>query len=406
MTMAVERTGRGVSEGVHRTKWILAAAWLCVTACAPRPIAPPAPPPRPPEPEPVREPPRATPFVVGVVLPLTGEASLRQYGTAVRTGIEIAAAAADSVGGRALELMVVDDGGEAGRAAQQVRTLSERGAAAVIGPLLAAALDAAAAARPDPSLALISPTSTERSSAPNVYTLNADDRRGAEALAAYVVRNGLVPVGVLYPREPAASRQAQAFRTAVIQSGAAIASDVVYEPGTTTFTLPLEQLRSAGVRSVFIPATERDIRQLAPQIEYYGLGGVQILGGDAWVAESVLRGVQARILERVIAAVPLFETSPAVAWDEFVGLYEASERRTLDSPYPALGYDAMRLILNAAAQAGTGPDDVARGLRSTDRFRGATGVLSLGSGAAVREPFLVQIRGGRPVLLIGSQPDR
>src|SRR5690606_24267310 len=147
----------------------------------------------------------------------------------------------------------------------------------------------------------------------------------------------------------------------------------------------------------------RIIQQMAPQFEYYGLGAVQILGSDAWTTDEVLRMVPQRNLEGVIATTPLLRTSDAVAWEQFVGLYEAAQRRSLDTPYPALGYDAARLILDAITRSGgREPGDVARALASTTDFRGATGVLSLTDGTVTRRPFVVQVRAGRLVPLEGA----
>jgi ABC-type branched-subunit amino acid transport system substrate-binding protein len=206
---------------------------------------------------------------------------------------------------------------------------------------------------------------------------------------------------MLYPRTADFRAQAEAFRSAVAAAGSRVTTDVPFDSGTTTFTRPLQQLRSAAVRAVFIPASERDIRQLAPQLEYYGLGDVQVLGSEAWVEDEVLRTVQPRMLEGVIAATPLFRSSDAVAWEHFVGLYEATYRRTLDNPYPALGYDAARLILSQLPSGRVTRAEVARAVAGVTDFRGATGVLSARGGAISRRPFLVRIQGGRPVLLDG-----
>ncbi|MGH7504059.1 MAG: ABC transporter substrate-binding protein, partial [Longimicrobiales bacterium] len=203
-------------------------------------------------------------------------------------------------------------------------------------------------------------------------------------------------VGVLYPRTEDFRRLALAFTEALRNAGGQVAADVGYDPAMTTFARPIERLRLAGADAVYAPASERIIRQLAPQFEYYGLADVTILGSDAWTSEEVLRSVPPRVLEGTVATTPLPRGNPAVAWDEFVGLYEAAQRRTLDTPYPALGYDAMRLVLEALGDGRSAqPGDVARALAETREFRGATGILSLEGGIVTRKPFLVRIEAGR-----------
>lgn len=381
------------------SRWLGAGAFAILGACAVQAPSPSPEPPRPPaeEPPPVEE--RAAPVVVGAILSETGPGALRQYAELVGQGIEIAFREQAQSGGREVELVVLDDGGQPDRAAQLVAELESRGAVAIIGPLLNASLEAAGRARSDPSLAIISPTSSAHPTRlANAYTLNAEDTRGAEALGAYVAQRDNGRVGVLFPDAAAFRAQAEAFQSAAESAGTSIAAAVPFVPGTTTFSAPLERLRAAAVQAIFIPAAERDIRQLAPQLEYYGLGGIEVLGLEAWVSDEVLHFLPGRVLEGVVAATPLYRSSQSVAWDEFVGLYEAAYRRSLDNPYPALGYDAARLVLANLPQGSVRPEDVASGVAGTDEFRGATGVLSARDGYISRKPFIVRIQSGRPVL--------
>jgi ABC-type branched-subunit amino acid transport system substrate-binding protein len=222
-------------------------------------------------------------------------------------------------------------------------------------------------------------------------------------LARFAAQRGLTEVGLLYPAGAEFREEVQRFRTALESAGGRIVADVAWEPGTTTFQRPLERLRAARPRAIFVAAGERDIRQLAPQLAYYGLSGVQILGSEGWASEEVLTRVDPGQIEGVVAAVPFLATSRSVAWDEFVGLYEAAQRRSLDTPYPALGWDAARLVLAAIGDDRPSRAEVARRLAEMDDFRGATGVLSLAEGSVTRRPFLVRVRAGRaePIPEIG-----
>jgi branched-chain amino acid transport system substrate-binding protein len=370
-------------------------ALLC--ACAGRQIQPPPEAPRPPV-EPPRVEERPSPLVVGLILPGTGSAALKQYGDLIKEGVDLAVREHQRAGGREVEIVVVDDGGDPARARQSVAELESRNAVGIIGPLLGSSLEAAGRARSDSSLVIISPTSSERApSLANVYTLNAGDTRGAEELGTYAARRRLTAIGVLYPRTAEFTAQARAFQSAATAAGIRV-TDVPYDPGTTTFARPLQQLKAASAGAVFIPASERDIRQLAPQLEYYGLTGIQVLGSEAWVSDEVLRRIPPRQLEGVVAATPLYRASRSVAWEDFVGMYENTYRRTLDNPYPALGFDAASLILSNLPRVRGGAGDVSRGIARVTDFRGATGVLSTRGGIISRRPFIVRIEAGRPVL--------
>lgn len=373
------------------------ALLLALAACAPVMTDERVPEPRPPE-RPPEQPPVVSAAQVGVILPRSGSESLQHFGDLVLQGIELGLPP-----GNRIELIVVDDGGDPAAPARLIPQLEQRGVVAVIGPLLSEAVGRAGQARSSADLVVISPTASEVPiRAPNVYSLNAGDLEGARALARYAAANGLARVAMLYPGNPDYRATAVAFRDALSAAGGRVVADVGYREGTTTFDQQMAAIRGADAQAVYIAATERDIRQIAPQIEYYGLGGVRVLGSEAWTTDEVLRSLPARQTEGVLSATPLLPGSREVAWGEFVGRYEAAHRRTLDNPYPALGYDAITLIVRALESARARPADVARAITATREYRGATGVFTARDGELVRRPFIVRIQGGRLVPVGGA----
>ena len=291
------------------------------------------------------------PALVGVLLPRTGSPYLRQAGELVFEGVRLALAPPGGAPAPA-ELVVLDDAGDPAHAAARLRELERRGAVAVIGPLLPAALAAAARARADTALVLLSPTAPgPPPPAPHVYSLAAPDPGPAEALAAFAARSGLRRVAVLYPRTAEYEQEARAFARALERAGGTVRLEVPYDSGAVMFARPLRRIAAAGVQALFVPAPERDVRQLAPQIAFYGLRdrGVQLLGGEAWTSEEVRRNVEPRYLDGVVAATTVDRDSPAAGWQTFVARYEAAYRRSLENDLPALGYDAGRILAAALA---------------------------------------------------------
>ena len=145
-------------------------------------------------------------------------------------------------------------------------------------------------------------------------------------------------------------------------------------------------------------APDRDVRQIAPQIAFYGLdsAGVQVFGDEAWASASVRRVVPPRDLEGVIAASHFAPgRADALADPDFVRRYEESYRRSLENQLPALGYDAANLVLQALPNRMTTPSALARRFSLLAGIRGATGTFSVRSDRVVRTPYLVVIRGGR-----------
>ncbi len=373
---------------------LLAALIIAVAGCAPGGPRPGAPGPTDRPRDEVPEPSREAPLTLALLLPQTGSASLQQYGALILEGVELAVAGHEAAGGRPIELHIEDSRGSRQGAAGAAAALAAGEAIALIGPLLPDEVSGAIGGRGDAALAIISPSSPDQPGATNAYSLNAGDTRGAELLGRWAVANGGGAIGILHPLAGDGERQARAFADAVQAAGGNVVMRMSYGEGTTTFGQQMERLATAGVTTLFIPASERDIPQIAPQLAYYGLGGVQVLGGEAWTGEAVLRTLPARTLEGVVAATPLLKTDDAVAWEELVGAYEARHRRTLSHPFPGLGYDAAGLVLATVRAGADDARDVARRLEEIREFRGATGVISIRGGRIEREPFLVRVRNG------------
>lgn len=340
--------------------------------------------------------PAAAPVVVGVIASQSGDPFLERFGGQVVDGIRLAVDAHNRSSNQPVELVVLDDGGDPARAAELIVELEARHVVAVVGPLRPEGVEAVAAARRDSSLLLLSPTSPELPAGRYLYSLNTVDARGAEVMAEYALGSGLRRVGLLYPESPEYRRQAEVFRERLVRGGGVIVSEVAYAPGTTTFSEPLRQLAAARPEAVYIPASERDVRQIAPQITYYGLAdtGARILGGEGWSGDAVLDGVAARYLEGVVATAALHRQSPEFGWTDFVALYEEAYRRSLENALPALGYDAARLVLRAVGEGRTTPAAVSKRFEELDELRGATGLISVRGGAVGRRPILVRIEGG------------
>jgi len=364
-----------------RLRVLALAAALAACATAPEAAAPPD---RPVEPRPERpaEPARQAPLRVGVIVSRSGPAVLRQYTDLILAGAQAGAEAAGTAQ-RDVELVVVDDGGTASGSARALRELQEAGVRVVVGPLIEDGLVAAARARTGDRPILISPTSTvDAAGLSNVFALNVIDARGAAALGEYARR--YARVGVLRSRTAGGAELARAFIAAYGSSGTL--REAVFDSGAVNLRTQLNQLRQARVQAIYIPGAPRELQVVLPQVEYFGLGDVQLLGGEDWVGDAA-RGLPQRVLEGAVVAIPLLRESDDVAWREFVQRYESLHRRTLENPIPALGYDAAMLAARIAA--GSSPD--------ISEYRGATGVLTVRADSITRRPFLVRIEGTRLV---------
>lgn len=367
--------------------------------------------------------------ILGAVLPRSGNPALERYAELVLEGVRLALEEFMAEEGREAELVLLDDAGDPARAGELVRELEAAGAVGAIGPLLSASLETAAAQRGSAGFPLVSPTASELPPGPGLYTLNATGISGAQALAAYAARSGIRSAATLYPLTMDSRRQAEAFAEAARAVGMQVVAEVPYDSGATSFAAVIRRVRETAPEALFVPAPARDVRQLAPQLAFYWLQAaalqdtlgsdtagadsilgemprgvrepeVLVLGGQAWASDEVLRTVAPRILEGVVAALPLYKPGEGHGWERFVERYENTYRRTLDNPYPGLGYDAARLLLEAAKRAETPTAEaISVTLRGIRDLPGATGILVVDGGLIERRPWLVRIQAGELVPL-------
>jgi ABC-type branched-subunit amino acid transport system substrate-binding protein len=365
----------------RRASLVAAALGVVLAACATTPPER-APVPAVEEVRPTEEPAREAVLRLGVVVSRTGSSVLERYAELVLEGAQLAVQH-ESTAQRRVELVIRDDGGTAAGAARAMRELEQAGVQAVIGPLVEDALAAAAGARVNDGLLIISPTAVaDPRGVRNVYALNVIDTGGSTALGGYARR--FARVGVLYSRTPEGTRQARAFMDAYSQGGQGTVRDVGFDPGTTNMSAPLARLREARVQAVFFPGSDRELQIVLPQIEFYGLSGVQLLGTENWISDAA-RTLPQRALQGAVVAIPLWRESADLAWRDFVSAYETKHRRSLENPIPALGFDATVLAVRALTSGGTAVSD----------FRGATGRITLQGDTVSRRPFLVRIESGR-----------
>ena len=178
--------------------------------------------------------PSPSPAVIGAVLPRSGPQVLVRYADWLLEGIELAVEDVEEQHGRRIELVVVDDQGGA-RTRAAVEELERRGALAVIGPLLPQQMSAAAGARWDRRLVMVSPTAPRPPAASQVYSVRTGDTRGAQQLGQYAADVGFRQAALLYARGGEYERKAQAFAVEYETLGGNVRAMVPYDSGTTTF---------------------------------------------------------------------------------------------------------------------------------------------------------------------------
>jgi len=292
-----------------------------------------------------------------------------------------------------IRLEIRDDEGDPARSASLFGALATEGVPAVLGPLTDAGLRSAAESRRDPLL--LSPTArVVPEGMPGVFSLTGVAPEGPGALARHALSQGLRSAAIFHARNPQSELEARYFRRAFEDGGGRIVRTVTYAPGTTNFQGPMHEIRSAApaALALFLPPEELPV--VAPQITYFGVDDldIQFLGGEGWTEAEVLRTVDPRHTDGIVAVTGRDDVLASNgAYRDFVRAYEDHFQRTLRSPTPALGYDAARLVVEAYRRGARSPAEIRDVLEGLRDFPGATGRISMEDGRLVREHRLVRI---------------
>lgn len=335
------------------------------------------------------------PLILGAVLPRSGGSpALLQYGEWIYEGIQVALEEFKDRLLRPVQLEVVDDRGSPLGGRTAIRTLEGSGAMGAVGILSQEVLEEAAAAREE-VFPLVSPFSyLPPEEAPAVYSLSGPDPGGARMVARAAWDLGLESVAVVRPETQEARVDAMAFQEEFEALGGIVPRDIVYDSGGTFFQPQFAEVESLLPDGLFLPLSPQDIQLLAPQVTFYGLDtlGIQLLGTSGWTEEAVVRDVDSRHTDGVVAVTTRLTQDETEAFQHFREVYESFFQKTLRNQAPAFGYDAASIILTALLSGPRTPEELVLAIEEIQDLPGATGNFSVDRGWVTREPLLVRIQ--------------
>ncbi len=380
------------------------------SAAAPAAAGMPAKPPR--QPQPAAPVPAYRSRVIGVLLPLSGR--FAPFGAQVRRGMELAVAD-HNLSRSPVTLLWRDTNGDSAVTERLIAELAANpDVEAVIGPLTAATAGVAADAAQQAGLPLLALSQREHLAETGswIFRSSLTSRQQGESLARFALQQGMRRFAILAPQNRLGQDLSEAFADAVKKGGGELTGQQQYPPGTTDYgphlqqLLGIPQLSPAGrtpveerpvipFQALFIPENADRIVQLAPQLAYYGLKDIALLGSIGWYAPE-LPAMAGNSVEGAVVTSGFFPESPNPAVVAFVNLYR---QRYGQSPtlLEAQGYDAAGLLLSALETQPPGDRAALRlALSRMEGHAGATGTTRFDAqGEALRDLFLLQIRDGR-----------
>jgi ABC-type branched-subunit amino acid transport system substrate-binding protein len=392
---------------------------------------------------------------LGVLLPLSGP--FARFGEDTLQGILLAAGifgdAAENGTGPRIRLAIRDTAGRPERAASAVRELADRDdVIAIVGPMLKAECEAAAAAAEDEDVPLVAITAREEISRrrPHVFRMRTMPEEEVAALVEYAVSElDARRFAILYPRDAYGRGLRKLFWRAVEQRGGRVVSVASYDPEATDFAEPIRRLvgyelltdgekqalrerdemerkarrlpleEAAALReearaltgpdgeplppivdfdALFIPESREKVVLIAPQLAFHEATGMRLLGANGWNDPSIVK-LGRHHVEGAVFTAHFFAGSPVSVVQDFTEEYERAYASAPED-FAAQGYDAANMLLVQLARGRDTRDAVRDGVLELRTYPGVTGVTTMrADGNAAKRPFLLAVERGEIVQL-------
>jgi len=338
-------------------------------------------------------------YDIGCLLPLSG--SHAAYGQRALRGIKLALNTYHSLNKEThLNLIVQDSQSDEQIAVKGVQSLNKKNVSAIIGPMSACEL------------------AVKEAQTQKVPIIVLSQKDGIPDLGDYVFRNFLTPqmqidtivpyaiekLGarrfvILYPEDTYGETFMTLFQDKVSAYGEQVVGAEVYEPGQTDFgeaikelinhsipdeyynwadkkgVLPQQDEIIVDIDVVFIPDTFTTVELIAPQLLFYDIKDVLLLGTNLWHSERLIEMAR-KYVQGALVPDAFYSESNKKQVVDFIGRYENSFQETPNF-IEAVAYDTAMMLFQTISQ----PEIKSRSelrdhLLSIRNYDGVTGLTS------------------------------
>jgi branched-chain amino acid transport system substrate-binding protein len=250
-----------------------------------------------------------------------------------------------------------------------------------------------------------------------------------DTLVPYVVNElGIKRFAALYPDETYGDLFLKIFRDRLMDCGAALVAAESYEPQQTDFASQIKKFSkrseheqndaldsknhsgnrhirhkkyevTLNFEAIFIPDSADKIALIAPQLAFYDINNVLLIGTNLWHSENLLYSARNYVQEAIITDAFYAKDSKSNV-QEFISGFEKIYG---ESPglIEALGYDvAMMNFYNLSNLEIRSRKDLRDALKNLHHVNGVTGDTSFGEyGDAVKKLYLLQVEENKFVQL-------
>lgn len=365
---------------------------------------------------------------IGVLLPLSGRYA--SYGELVKKGLELALQEHNKTRLPA-RFIYHDTAIEGVTSAQLVSSLTDDDKVmAIVGPLLGSMVGEAARRAQREMVPMV--TLAQAEGLPEIGNFIFRDSLTAEqqvkTLIDYALKNGHISFSILHPENRLGERMTEVFVAELQKAGGEIIDIISYPEDSTDFRKQIQQLLwedreieipkiiseiegeeeqedpkleypLAPFHALFIPDYADQISQIAPQLKFYGVKDVTLLGINGWNSPEIL-GRTSRFLTDAVFVDTFYSDSKSPEVRRFMELY----RQTYKEEPTILGaqaFDIAALLLQTIDDPEVkNRDDVRKKLVDLNNYSGVTGTTGFDLyGEAIKQLYLLHIKRGRIVEL-------
>ncbi|MBI5750449.1 MAG: ABC transporter substrate-binding protein [Nitrospinae bacterium] len=368
---------------------------------------------------------------IGCILPLSGEGAA--IGQRVLEGIQLAFNSFNiteiSMKGDlpALQLVIKDSGGEVNAVNLLESLAKEEDVVAIIGPIFSKTVIASAKVADKYKLPIFSPTASSKNISgisPYIFRNSLTNQIQGKAIAYYSVNHlNLRKFAVLYQRDQYGIELKTAFEDEIKSFGGEIIFSEPFDPDQNDFEpqiaaiggikdSDLRKLTDAGkplndsirgkpkpelkYEAIFIPGTADRAGLILPELVYYNISDIPILGGNGLNSLDLIR-IGGKYAEGVIFADGFFPSSENLIVKEFVERYRMFYNKEPDI-HNANSYDAARILLEIIKNGAKNREDVKNGLLNLKEFNGVSGITTVqSSGDSEKTLYFLTVKHGKIV---------
>ncbi len=347
---------------------------------------------------------------IGLIAELTGE--IPAIGSSSNDGFLLAIKQINEAGGVSLngqkypiQFKVQDNEADVSKTGLITQTFIDEGATAIIGPNASRfAIPAAAVAEKDKTV-LIAPWSTDpkttldetgKNPTKYIFRIAFTDIFQSRVLAKFAFDTlNSKKAAILYEANSDVLKgQSDVFAQVFESLGGKVVTTQTYPKDSKDFKNQLDAIKKAKPDIIFLPSYYNDAAAIIKQAHKLNLW-THFLGSDAWGSDQLLK-LCGKDCENYYFGAHFAVDSKEPMTKKFVEDYK-TEYGKLPDDVAALNYDAVKILAQAAQEAGSFDKDAIRNaLAHIKKYQGVTGTMQFdgSTGDPIKSAVILQIRNG------------